>query len=205
MMKNLFTSSSGSDSISCGIPRCIAGEERRDDTMDSRGVIVSGEGGVWKTKVRGWKWSSKNNKVLQKKSMGLIQKTNSKITKAKAKQLQVFVINQRHNKQTDFFFLPYSCVPTVSQATNQSMICTCGSMCTLWGLMTGTGFTIIKRHKQQAVVSKPKVPQWLLFMSGQHHYLSGNFISMWMTWYGLTRWEVQIWWSYLLVGWQCDI
>ena len=42
MMKNLFTSSSGSDSISCGIPRCIAGEER-DDTMDSRDVIVSGE------------------------------------------------------------------------------------------------------------------------------------------------------------------
>ena len=42
MMKNLFTSSSGSDSISCGIPRCIAGEER-DDTMESREVIVSGE------------------------------------------------------------------------------------------------------------------------------------------------------------------
>lgn len=42
MMKNLFTSSSGSDSISCGIPRCIAGEER-DDTMESRDVIVSGE------------------------------------------------------------------------------------------------------------------------------------------------------------------
>lgn len=35
MMKNLFTSSSGSDSMSCGIPRCIAGEERYD-TMESR-------------------------------------------------------------------------------------------------------------------------------------------------------------------------
>lgn len=42
MMKNLFTSSSGSDSISCGIPRCSSGEERKNDTMDSRGVIVSG-------------------------------------------------------------------------------------------------------------------------------------------------------------------
>lgn len=44
MMKNLFTSSSGSDSISCGIPRCIAGEER-GDTMESREVIEGGGDG----------------------------------------------------------------------------------------------------------------------------------------------------------------
>lgn len=128
--------------------------------------------------------------------MGLIHKTNSKITKAK--QLQFYVINQCHNKQNLHVFLHYSCVPTMSQATNQSMMCTCGSMCTLWGLMTGTGVTFIKRHKQQAFASGPNMLQWLLFLS--QLLLSGNYISMWMTWHGLAGWDVYREPTFLWVG-----
>lgn len=43
MMKNLFTSSSGSDSMSCGISKMHCRRGERDDRMESREVIVSGE------------------------------------------------------------------------------------------------------------------------------------------------------------------
>lgn len=39
-------------------------------------------------------------------------------------------------------------------------------MCTLWGLMTGTGFNINKRHKEQAVTSRPGELQRFLLVSG---------------------------------------
>lgn len=41
--------------------------------------------------------------------MGLIHKTNSKITKAKAEQLQFYVINQCHNKQNLYVFALFLC------------------------------------------------------------------------------------------------
>lgn len=173
--EELFTSSSGSDSISCGIPRCIAGEER-DDTMESREVIVSGEVEI---KFRGWKWSSKNNKRHQKKSE-INKNINSKINKSKSKIITVSC-DQSTPQQTNekrAFFLYNSYIPTVSQAIEQSTLCMCGCMCTLWGRKTGTGFNTNKRHKQQAVISGLNELQWLLLMSGQHSFLSLSFIYM---------------------------
>lgn len=70
MMKNLFTSSSGSDSISCGIPRCIAGEER-DDRMESREVIVSGGGG---NKIQGMKMEQQKQQKASEKIYGINKK-----------------------------------------------------------------------------------------------------------------------------------
>lgn len=79
MMKTLFTSSSGSDSISCGIPRCIAGEEK-DDRMESREVIVSGG---WKQNSGDENGAAKTTKAIRK-NLRLI-KIKSNIRKAKAK------------------------------------------------------------------------------------------------------------------------
>lgn len=180
-----FTSSSGSDSISCGIPRCIAGEER-DDTMESRGVIVSGD---VETKFRGWKWSSKNNKRHQKKSSGLIKKKHTnkqQNNKSKSKVISVSCDQstpQQTNEKCRFlfsFFLHMTYVPTVSQAIEQSTVCMCGCMCTLWGLTTGTGFNTNKRHKQQAVVFWTK---WISMAALDVRTLSCVSVSFTCGWY----------------------
>lgn len=88
--------------------------------------------------------------------MGLINETNSKTIKAKAKKNKQKTVycDQPMPQQTYRCFCIIFGLPTLSQATGQSTVCMCASVCTLWGLMTGTGFsTIKKRHKQQAVES----------------------------------------------------
>ena len=67
MMKNQFTSSSGSDSISCGeggeFPRCIAGEER-DDRMESRGGYSEAWRGGWVKQIQGIKMDQQKRQKI---------------------------------------------------------------------------------------------------------------------------------------------
>lgn len=159
-------------------------------------------------KIQGMKMEQqKQQKASEKIFLGLI-KSKRQNNKSKSKIISVSCDQstpQQTNKwEVSVLFLRNNFyVPTESQAIEQSTMSMCGCMCTLWGLMTGTGFNTNKRHKQQAVISGPNELQWLLSMSGNFLYFS--FIYMWMIWYGLKGWTVQTWCSYLLVGWQCDI
>lgn len=106
-------------------------------------------------KFRGWKWSSKNNKRHQKKSTGLIP--NKQQRKKKRKQNKFSFLwsdDTTTNKQMRRVVFLHNCyVPTMSQAIEQSTVCMCGCMCTLWGLMTGTGLNAQTTLKTQAAGS----------------------------------------------------
>lgn len=151
MMKNLFTSSSGSDSISCGIPRCIAGEGR-DGTMESRGIIVS-RGGGWgvEIKLRGWEWSSKNNKRHQKKSLALIEKLNKQNNKSRSKKCSfLWSINTTTNIKKTFFSI------TFSEPCNQKRCSVhVWHTCIVLGLMAEALIINLKIHEHQVWTDWP--------------------------------------------------
>ena len=82
MMKNPFTSSSGSDSISCReggeFPRCIAGEER-DDTMESRGGYSEAWGG-WVKQIQGIKMEQHKQQKIWENNYEINRRSTSKET-----------------------------------------------------------------------------------------------------------------------------
>lgn len=130
-------------------------------------------------KIQGMKMEQQKQQKASEKVYG-INKNKRQNNKSKSKIISVSCDQstpQQTNKWEDFF-LHNSYVPTVSQAIEQSTMCMCGCMCTLWGLMTGTGFNTNKRHKQQAVISRPNELQWVLSMSGKHCFLYFSFSYM---------------------------
>lgn len=118
-------------------------------------------------KIQGMKMEQqKQQKASEKIFLGLI-KSKRQNNKSKSKIISVSCDQstpQQTNKwEVSVLFLRNNFyVPTESQAIEQSTMSMCGCMCTLWGLMTGTGFNTNKRHKQQAVISGPNELQWLL-------------------------------------------